>query len=79
MCRARPERTPAIRILDCAVDPLTMEQALDWCLETCRTGHRARILLTANASHLIEIRDDLSSATTIVTGTDRQVGRWLRA
>ena len=29
MCRAMPERTPAIRILDCAVDPLTMEQALD--------------------------------------------------
>ena len=52
-------RPPAVRILDCAVDPLTMEQALDWCLETCRAGgRRARILLTANASHLVGMQDD---------------------
>lgn len=60
MSHAMLRRAPAIRILDCAVDPLTMEQALDWCLETCRTGHRARILLTANASHVVEMRDDLA-------------------
>ena len=51
-------RAPAIRILDCPVDPLTMEQALDWCVEACRTGRRARVLLTANASHLVAMRDD---------------------
>jgi N-acetylglucosaminyldiphosphoundecaprenol N-acetyl-beta-D-mannosaminyltransferase len=55
---AAPGRSPAARILDCAVDPLTMEQALDWCVETCLAGRRARILLTANASHLVAMRDD---------------------
>jgi N-acetylglucosaminyldiphosphoundecaprenol N-acetyl-beta-D-mannosaminyltransferase len=58
MAVAMPGRAPAIRILDCAVDPLTMEQALAWCLDACRTGHRARILLTANASHVVEMRDN---------------------
>lgn len=57
-----PARPPAIRVLGSDVDPLTMEQALDWCLETCRTGggggRGARILLTANASHLVAMQDD---------------------
>jgi N-acetylglucosaminyldiphosphoundecaprenol N-acetyl-beta-D-mannosaminyltransferase len=51
-------RARAARILDCPVDPLTMEEALDWCVQACRTGRRARILLTANASHLVAMRDD---------------------
>jgi N-acetylglucosaminyldiphosphoundecaprenol N-acetyl-beta-D-mannosaminyltransferase len=55
---AMPGRARAARILDCPVDPLTMEEALDWCVEACRTGRRARILLTANASHLVAMRDD---------------------
>ncbi len=53
-----PRRPAAIRILDCSVDPVTEEEALRWCLETCRSSPRARVLLTANASHLVDMQDD---------------------
>lgn len=58
MPQAETARPPAVHVAGCAVAPLTMEQALDWCLEACRTGHRARIVLTANASHLVAMQDD---------------------
>jgi N-acetylglucosaminyldiphosphoundecaprenol N-acetyl-beta-D-mannosaminyltransferase len=45
-------------ILGCRVDALTMDAALDWCLEACRTRGPARIVLTANASHLVAMQDD---------------------
>lgn len=55
-------RRRSVRILGCDVDAVTMDQALSWCLEACRVpGHapgRARILLTANASHLVMLQDD---------------------
>lgn len=50
-------RPAPVRILDCAVHPVTMQEALDWCLDTCRSAPRARIVLTANASHLVELQD----------------------
>lgn len=53
-----PRRPAAIRILGCAVDPMTTEQVLGWCLETARGSPRPRILLTANASHLVAMQDD---------------------
>lgn len=37
-----------------AVDPVTMEDAVAWCPETCRSAApRARIVLAADASHLV--------------------------
>ncbi|WP_052389673.1 WecB/TagA/CpsF family glycosyltransferase [Belnapia moabensis] len=51
-------RMSAVHVLNCAIDPLTMEQALQWCVETCRDAQRARIVLTANASHLVELQGD---------------------
>jgi exopolysaccharide biosynthesis WecB/TagA/CpsF family protein len=59
-----PAATPAapgqaVRILNCPVDPVTMEEALAWCVEACRSpGARARIVLTANASRLVEMQSD---------------------
>ncbi|MFC7476521.1 WecB/TagA/CpsF family glycosyltransferase [Dankookia sp. GCM10030260] len=58
MSQAKSARPAPVRILDCPVDPMTMPEALDWCLETGRTSQRARILLTANASHLVALQDD---------------------
>ncbi|MGG5809420.1 WecB/TagA/CpsF family glycosyltransferase [Falsiroseomonas sp. CW058] len=52
-----PRRDPA-RILGCPVDELTMQGALDWCLDACRAGGPPRIVLTANASHLVATQDD---------------------
>jgi exopolysaccharide biosynthesis WecB/TagA/CpsF family protein len=51
-------RPAAIRILGCGVDPLRHEEVLRWCLDTCHGHQRARILLTANASHLVAMQDD---------------------
>lgn len=45
-------------ILGCRVDPVTMQAALDWCLDACRHRGPARIVLTANASHLVAMQDD---------------------
>lgn len=53
-----PEARPKARIAGCDVDVVTMQQALGWCLETCRSEGPARILLTANASHLVMMQDD---------------------
>ncbi len=58
MSLIKPVTRRGARILGCNVDAVTMASALDWCLETCRTGGRARILLTANASHLVQVQDD---------------------
>jgi N-acetylglucosaminyldiphosphoundecaprenol N-acetyl-beta-D-mannosaminyltransferase len=40
------------------VDPLTMDAALAWCVEACLSRGPARIVLTANASHLVALQDD---------------------
>ncbi len=48
----------ATRILGCPVDALTADTALSWCLETCLTEGPPRIVLTANASHLVAMEDD---------------------
>jgi exopolysaccharide biosynthesis WecB/TagA/CpsF family protein len=46
-------------ILDCTVHPVTMKEALAWCIEACRTETgRPRIVLTANASHLVDVQDN---------------------
>jgi N-acetylglucosaminyldiphosphoundecaprenol N-acetyl-beta-D-mannosaminyltransferase len=46
----------AVKVLDCPIDSLTMDQALAWCLDACRSDRRASILLTANASHLVDMQ-----------------------
>jgi N-acetylglucosaminyldiphosphoundecaprenol N-acetyl-beta-D-mannosaminyltransferase len=51
-------RPPAVRLLDCEIDPMPRDAVLAWCLETARSSPRARILLTANASHLVALQDD---------------------
>lgn len=51
-------RPSAVRLLDCAIDPMPMADVLRWCLDTARGSPRARILLTANASHLVAMQDD---------------------
>jgi N-acetylglucosaminyldiphosphoundecaprenol N-acetyl-beta-D-mannosaminyltransferase len=51
-------RPPAIRLLDCGIDPMSQQEVLHWCLATARSSPRARILLTANASHLVALQDD---------------------
>jgi N-acetylglucosaminyldiphosphoundecaprenol N-acetyl-beta-D-mannosaminyltransferase len=51
-------RVPTTQILACPVDPVTTEEALDWCVEACRNSQRASIVLTANASHLVAMQDD---------------------
>ena len=53
-----PRRPRAVPILGCGIDPLRQDEVLHWCFETCRGDHRARILLTANASHLVAMQDD---------------------
>ena len=53
-----PLRRTAVPILGCGIDPLRQDEVLRWCFETCRSDHRARILLTANASHLVAMQDD---------------------
>src|SRR4051812_31603312 len=58
MSTSPPLRPPAFRILDCDVDPIPQNEVLHWCLDTCQGSQRARILLTANASHLVEMQDD---------------------
>ncbi|MDO9710975.1 WecB/TagA/CpsF family glycosyltransferase [Paracraurococcus lichenis] len=58
MTEPTPLRPQAVRLLDCTVDALPQEAALRWCLETARSSPRARILLTANASHLVAMQDD---------------------
>lgn len=48
-----------VPILGCTVHAVTMEQALAWCIAACRDeGGRPRIVLTANASHLVEVQDN---------------------
>lgn len=57
--QASPELRPAaVHILGCGVDPLRHEEVLRWCFDTCLGHQRARILLTANASHLVAMQDD---------------------
>jgi N-acetylglucosaminyldiphosphoundecaprenol N-acetyl-beta-D-mannosaminyltransferase len=51
-------RPGALRILGCRIHRVTMEEARTWCLEACRVHGRTRILLTANASHLVAMQDD---------------------
>lgn len=51
-------RPPAVRLLGCGIDPMPQAAVLRWCLETARSSPRARILLTANASHLVALQDD---------------------
>ena len=51
-------RPPAVSVLGCGIDPMRQEDVLGWCLETARSSPRARILLTANASHLVAMQDD---------------------
>src|SRR4051812_46642233 len=58
MSTSPPLRPPAFRILDCDVDPIPQNEVLHWCLDTCQGSQRARILLTANASHLVAMQDD---------------------
>jgi N-acetylglucosaminyldiphosphoundecaprenol N-acetyl-beta-D-mannosaminyltransferase len=80
-----PRRPATIRILDCAVDPMTEEEVLRWCLETARSSPRARILLTANASHLVDMQDNpalhrAAQAADLVTADGMSLvwaGRWL--
>jgi N-acetylglucosaminyldiphosphoundecaprenol N-acetyl-beta-D-mannosaminyltransferase len=50
----RPRK--AVQVLDCPVDWLTMDDALGWCLDTCRGDGPARIVLTVNASHLVDMQ-----------------------
>src|SRR5687767_11621570 len=45
-------------VLDCPVDALTMNEALDWCVSACRDIGSTRILLTANALHLVNMQAD---------------------
>ena len=58
MSLIKPLTRHPVRILRCNIDAATMSSALAWCLETCRTNGPARILLTANASHLVQVQDD---------------------
>ncbi len=37
---------------------MTMAEVLAWCLETCRAARSGRILLTANASHVVDMQAD---------------------
>ncbi|MBK1657333.1 WecB/TagA/CpsF family glycosyltransferase [Paracraurococcus ruber] len=82
---APPLRPPAIRILDCPVDALPQDAVLRWCLDAARNSPRARILLTANASHLVAMQDDpalhaAAQAADLVTPDGMSLvwaGRWL--
>lgn len=47
-----------INILGCDITPLTMNDATAWCLDACLSNKRAKIILTANASHLVEMQHD---------------------
>src|SRR3954454_7915534 len=58
MSTSPPLRPPTVRILDCDVDSMPQNEVLRWCLDTCHGSQRARILLTANASHLVAMQDD---------------------
>lgn len=58
MLASLPMRPPPIRLLDCSIDPMPQDGVLRWCLETARSSPCARILLTANASHLVAMQDD---------------------
>jgi N-acetylglucosaminyldiphosphoundecaprenol N-acetyl-beta-D-mannosaminyltransferase len=51
---ARPRA--AVTVLGCPIGPLTMEQTLAWCLDACWSNRPAAILLTANASHLVDMQ-----------------------
>ena len=51
-------RPSAVSVLGCGVDPMRQQAVVDWCLETARSSARARIVLTANASHLVAMHDD---------------------
>jgi len=51
-------RPATIPVLGCGIDPLPQADVLRWCLETACSSSRARILLTANASHLVAMQDD---------------------
>lgn len=51
-------RPPSVPVLGCGIDPMRQQEVLDWCLETARSSARARIVLTANASHLVAMQDD---------------------
>jgi N-acetylglucosaminyldiphosphoundecaprenol N-acetyl-beta-D-mannosaminyltransferase len=60
MNRVLAPPSDAARILGCRVDALTMTSALDWCVGACLSRGPARIVLTANASHLVALQDDPS-------------------
>ena len=51
-------RPSSVSVLGCGIDPMRQQEVLDWCLETARSSARARIVLTANASHLVAMQDD---------------------
>src|SRR3954464_6130647 len=51
-------RPPSVAVLGCGIDPMRQGEVLDWCLGTARGTERARIVLTANASHLVAMQDD---------------------
>lgn len=51
-------RPAAVGLLGCGIDPLRQDEVLRWCLDTCRGSAPTRILLTANASHLVAMQDD---------------------
>ncbi|TDH61093.1 glycosyltransferase [Dankookia rubra] len=51
-------RRSSVSVLGCGIDPMRQQEVLDWCLETARSSARARIVLTANASHLVAMQDD---------------------
>jgi N-acetylglucosaminyldiphosphoundecaprenol N-acetyl-beta-D-mannosaminyltransferase len=46
----------SIDILGCPIDPVSVDGALEWCLHTCQSDGPARILVTANASHVVEMQ-----------------------
>jgi N-acetylglucosaminyldiphosphoundecaprenol N-acetyl-beta-D-mannosaminyltransferase len=47
---------PDLTILGCKITPLTMSDAAAWCLDACLSNKPAKIILTANASHLVEMQ-----------------------
>ena len=53
-----PDAPRDVPVLGCGIDPMPQAEVLRWCLETARSSSRARILLTANASHLVAMQDD---------------------
>lgn len=51
-------RQASVSILGCNINPMRQQEVLDWCFEALRSSARPRILLTANASHLVAMQDD---------------------